>query len=121
MRFSISRLIHGIAIKTSGGQRLSEKKEHFFRAAISMSEEGNWMRTRSCREKSKRGCVCSQHYFFDAYARLDHAREYSPKNQGGDGCGSEAMVSAIIHSIQPPNAKVSQCGEAPLAAPPGSL
>ena len=29
-RFSISRLIHGIAIKTSGGERLAETKAHFF-------------------------------------------------------------------------------------------
>ena len=71
-RFSISRLIHGIAIKTSGGERLAETKEHFFRAAVSMSEERNGMRTRRCGEKSKRGCVCSQHYFFDADARLNH-------------------------------------------------
>ena len=29
-RFSKSRLIHGIAIKTSGGECFAETKEHFF-------------------------------------------------------------------------------------------
>src|SRR4051812_41213727 len=71
-RLSISRLIHGIAIKASGGERLGETKEHFFRAAVSMSEEGNGMRTRRFGEKPQRRCVCSQHYFLDADARLNH-------------------------------------------------
>ena len=70
-RFSITRLIHGIAIKTSSGERLAVAKERFFRAAVSMSEKHNGMRTRRCGEKSKRGRVCSQHYFFDANARLN--------------------------------------------------
>lgn len=71
-RFSISRLIHGITIKTSGGKRLAETKEHFFRATVSMSEQRLWMRTGRRGENSQRGCVCRQHYFFDADARLDH-------------------------------------------------
>src|SRR5262245_10896647 len=71
-RFSLSRLIHGIAIKTSRGECFAEAKQHFFRAAASMSKQHLWMRTRRRGEKSKRGCVCSQHYFFDANARLDH-------------------------------------------------
>ena len=70
-RFAKSRLIHRIAIKTSGGERLAKTKEHFFRAAVSMSEQRNGMGTRRRGEKSKRGCVCSQHYFFDANARLN--------------------------------------------------
>src|SRR6185436_12235865 len=72
-RFSVSRLIHGIAIKTSGGERLAETKEHFFRGAHSMSEQRNGMRTRRYGENSKRGCVCSQHHFFDTNARLNDA------------------------------------------------
>jgi hypothetical protein len=75
-RFAKSRLIHRIAIKTSGGERLAETKEHFFRAAVAMSEERNGMRTRRCGENSKRGCVCRQHYFFDANPRIDRAREW---------------------------------------------
>src|SRR5207247_4511354 len=97
-RFAKSRLIHRIAIKTSGGERLAKTKEHFFRGEVSMSEEHNGMRTRRCGEKSKRRCVCRQHYFFDADARVDHAREYGPKNQGGDGCCNYPTVSASIHS-----------------------
>ena len=85
-RFAKSRLIHRIAIKTSGGERLAETKHIFLRPGGSMSEQCNGMRTRRCGEKSNRGCVCSQHHFFDANARLDHARKYGPKNQGGDGC-----------------------------------
>src|SRR5215471_13981563 len=42
-RFSISRLIHRVAIKASGGERLAETKQHFFRAAVSMSEQRLWM------------------------------------------------------------------------------
>ena len=83
-RFSISRQIHGIAIKTSGGERLAETKEHFFRAAVTMGEERNGMWAGRCGENSKCGCICSQHYFFDADTRLDHARKYDPKNQDGD-------------------------------------
>ena len=98
-RLAIPRLIHGIAIKTSGGERFAETKEHFFRASASMSEERNGMRTRRCGEKSKRGCVCSQHYLFNADARLDRARKYGPKNQGDDGCCNYPTVSASIHSI----------------------
>src|SRR5262249_35287959 len=98
-RFSISRLIHGVAIKTSGGERLAETKEHFFRAAVSMSEERNGMRAGRCGEKSKRGCVCRQHYFFDANARLDHARKYGPKNQGDDGCCNYPTVSTRAHNL----------------------
>src|SRR5438093_11298589 len=96
-RFAKSRLIHRIAIKTSGGERLAETKQHFFRGEVSMSQERNGMRTRRCGEKSNRGCVCSQHYFFDADARLDYARKYGPKNQGGDGCGNEPTVGSSIH------------------------
>src|SRR5262245_27081339 len=72
-RCSIPRLIHAVAIKTSGGECLAKTKEHFFRAAVSMSQQRNGMRTRRCGEKSKRGRVWSQHYFFDANSRLDHA------------------------------------------------
>ena len=64
-----------------------------------MSEERNGMRTRRCGEKSKRGCVCSQHYFFDANARVDHAREYAPQNQDGDGRCNYPTVSSSIHDI----------------------
>src|SRR5262245_1807710 len=95
-RCSISRLIHGIAIKTSGGERLADTKEHFFRAAVSMSEERHGMRARRCGEKSKCGCVCSQHYFFDADARLDHAREYRPRTQADDGrCNNPPMSRCL--------------------------
>src|SRR5262249_13160969 len=41
-RFSMSRLIHRIAIKTSGGERLAETKEILFRAGGSMSQQHNW-------------------------------------------------------------------------------
>ena len=58
-----------------------------------MSQQHNWMRTWRCREKSKCGCVSSQHYFLDANARLDYAREYGPKNQVGDGCRDEPTIS----------------------------
>src|SRR5215213_7386918 len=71
-RFSMSRMIHRIAIRTSGGERLAEKEEVFFRAGGSMREERDGMRTRRCGGKPNRGCVSSQHYFFDAAARLDH-------------------------------------------------
>ena len=98
-RFAKSRLIHRIAIKTSGAERLAKSKEHFFRAAVSMSEQRNRMWTRRRGEKSKRGCVCRQHYFFDANARVDHAREYGPQNQGDYGCCNDPTVSASIHSI----------------------
>jgi len=64
-----------------------------------MSEERNGMRTRRCGEKSNRGGVCSQHYFFNANPRLDHAREYGPKNQGGDGRCNYPTVSSSIHNI----------------------
>lgn len=98
-RFAMSRVIHGIAIKTSGGERFAEAKEHFFRPGASMGEKRNGMRTRRCRKKSKRGCVCSQHYFFDANARLDRARKYGPKNQDDDGCCDYPTVGASIHDI----------------------
>src|SRR4051812_6333245 len=71
-RFSMSRLIHGIAIKTSGGERFAETKHILLRAGASMSEERNGMRARRCGEKSKRGCVCRQHYFLNANARVNH-------------------------------------------------
>ena len=80
-RFSMSRLIHRIAIKTSGGERLAETKAIFFRAGGSMSEQRNRMRTRRCGENSKRGCVCCQHYFFHADARFDHAKVW-PQQSG---------------------------------------
>src|SRR3990172_770609 len=64
-----------------------------------MSQQRNGMRTRRCGGKSKRGCVCSQHYFLDANAQLDHARKYGPKNQRGDGCCNYPPVSSSIHSI----------------------
>ena len=54
-RLSVSRLIHGIALKTSGGERFAETKEIFFRAGGSMSQQRDWMRTRRCGEKSERG------------------------------------------------------------------
>jgi len=57
------------------------------------------MRTRRCGKKSKRGCVCSQHYVFDVDARLDHARKYGPKNQGGDGCCNEPIGNASTHDF----------------------
>ena len=83
-RFSISRLIHGIGIKTSGGERLAETKQHLFRAAVSMSEERNGMRTRRYGANSKRGCVPSQHYLFEADPWLDYERQYGANDQGGD-------------------------------------
>src|SRR6185436_14736713 len=98
-RFSISGLIHGIAIETSDGEGLAVAKERLFRAAVSMSEERNGMRAGSCGEKSKRRCVCGQHYFLDADARLDHARDHGPKNQGDDGRCNYPTVSSSIHSI----------------------
>ena len=52
-----------------------------------------------CGGKSKRRCVRRQHYFFDADARLDHAREYGPKNQGAEGCCNYPTVSASIHDF----------------------
>src|SRR5262245_12755705 len=48
-------------------------------------------------EKSKRGCVSSQHHLFDANAWLDHAREHGPKNQGGDCRRSCPTVSSNAH------------------------
>ena len=46
-----------------------------------------------CRiERSRR--VIAERYFLDANARLDHAREYGPKNQGDDGCCNYPTVSA---------------------------
>jgi len=57
------------------------------------------MRTRRCGDNSKCGCVCRQHYCFDANARLDHAREYGPKNRGGDGCCNYPTVSSGIQYI----------------------
>ena len=93
-RFSMSRLIHRIAIKTSGGECLAETKAIFFRAGGSMSEQRNRMRTRRCGEKSKRGCVCCQHYFFHADARFDHARKYGPNNEDGDGRCNYPTVSS---------------------------
>jgi hypothetical protein len=40
----MSRLIHRIAIKTSGGERLAETKVIFFRAGGSMSQQHNCLR-----------------------------------------------------------------------------
>src|SRR5581483_9830459 len=60
-RFSKSRQIHGVALETSGGELLAETKQHFFRAAISMSEQRNRMRAGRCGENSKRGGVCGEH------------------------------------------------------------
>jgi hypothetical protein len=85
--------------KRDGGERLAETKDIFFRAGSSMGEQCNGMRTRRCGEKSKRGCVCGQHYFFDADARLDRAREYGSKNQGGDGCCNYPTVNVSTHNI----------------------
>lgn len=64
-----------------------------------MSEQRNRMRARRCGEKSKRGCVCSQHYFFDADARLNHAREYGPQDQGSDGRRNDPTGGASIHDF----------------------
>ena len=64
-----------------------------------MSEEHNGMRTRRCGEKSKRRGVCRHHYFFDANARLNHAREHGPKNQGSDGRCNYPTVSARTHNV----------------------
>jgi hypothetical protein len=72
-RLSIPRLIHGIAVKTCGGERLAETKEHFFRGTASVREECNGMRTGRRGGKSKGRCVRRQHDCFDADARLDHA------------------------------------------------
>jgi hypothetical protein len=65
-RFSMSRLIHGIALNTSGSERLAETKQHFFRAGGSMSQERNGMRAGRRGEKSKRGCVraCFENLIF---------------------------------------------------------
>src|ERR1041385_262706 len=70
-RFSMPRLVHRIAIETGGGEGFAETKQHFFRAAGSMSKQRLGMRPRCCGKNSKRGCVWSQHYFFDANARLN--------------------------------------------------
>src|SRR5580692_7533683 len=59
-----------------------------------MREERDEMRPRRCGEKSNRGCVWSQHCFFDANARVNHAREYGPKNQSGDGCNDPTDSSS---------------------------
>src|SRR5207302_4236864 len=40
-RLSTSRLIHGIAIETSGGERLAETKAHFLRGTVPVSEKRN--------------------------------------------------------------------------------
>jgi hypothetical protein len=95
----MSHLIHRIAIETSGGECLAKTKEHLFRAAASMSEECNRMRTWHCGEKSKRGSVCSQHYFFDADARLDRARKYGANNQDDDGRRNDPTGSASTHDF----------------------
>src|SRR4051794_15058737 len=92
-RFSISRLIHGIAIKASGGECFAKTKQHLFRAAVSVSEECNGMRTRRRGEKSKRGCVCGQHHFFHANARVNHARECNPCTQAEDGRHNNPQMS----------------------------
>ena len=63
------------------------------------AEQRNRMRTRRCGGKSKCGCVCGQHDFFDANARLDHARKNGRKNQGDDGCCNDPTISASIHDI----------------------
>jgi hypothetical protein len=47
----------GMALKISGGERLAETKQHFFRVAVSMSEQRNRMRAGRRGENSKRGCV----------------------------------------------------------------
>src|ERR1041385_8272042 len=98
-RFSMPRLIHRIAIKTSGGECFAETKQHFFRAAGSMCEHRLGMRTWRRGENSKRGCVGRQHYFFDPNAGLDHVREHDPKNQSGDGCCNEPTVGANTHDF----------------------
>jgi hypothetical protein len=90
----MSRLIHRITIKTSGGERLAEPKEIFLRAGGSMSQERNGMRTRRFGGKSKCGCVSGQHYFFHADARFEHARKYGPNDEGGDGCCNDPTVSS---------------------------
>lgn len=72
-RFSMSRLVHGIAIKTSGGERFAKTEQIFFRADASMSEEHLCMGTGGCGQNSQRRRVCSQHYFVDANSRVDHA------------------------------------------------
>src|SRR5439155_19794846 len=63
------------------------------------SEDCNGMRTRRCGENSKRGCVGSQHYFFDADARLDHARKYGTNNQNCDGRRNDPTGSANAHEF----------------------
>lgn len=67
-RFSISGLIHGLAIKTSRRECFVETKQYLFRSAVPVSEERDRMRTRLCGEKSKRGRVGSDDYFLDAIA-----------------------------------------------------
>src|SRR5687768_6591112 len=64
---------------------------------ITVAQQRNGMRTRRCWENSKRGCDCRQHYFFDAHDRVDHAREYGPQTQSGDGCCNYPTVSVSIH------------------------
>src|ERR1043165_2054021 len=98
-RFSMSRLIHRIAIKTSGGECLTKAKHIFFRAGCSMSQQRNRMRSRCCWGKSNCGRVSSQHFFLDANARLNHARKYGPKNQGGNGCSNKPIGSASAHDF----------------------
>ena len=55
------------------------------------------MRARRCGEQSKRGSVCGQHYFLDADARLQDAREYGPNNQGGDDAAvTQRLARAVM-------------------------
>src|SRR5262245_17312712 len=76
-----------------------------------MSEQHLWMRAGRRWENSERGVVCRQHYFFDADARLDHARKYGPKNQDGGGLRYEPTVSASTHDFSPVMAELFRRGD----------
>src|SRR5438034_9249182 len=82
---SVPRLVNAIANKSGGCERLPVAKERLFRAGESMGEQCHRMWSRACRNELKRRRLFGERHFFDADARLDHAREYGPKNQGGDG------------------------------------
>src|SRR5881296_2018346 len=86
-----------------------------------MSQQRNRMRALRCGEKSKRGCVCSQHYFFDADARLDHARGYGPKNQGDDACCNYPTVSASTHNTMTWELAAADQAQRPPPETPGRL
>jgi hypothetical protein len=53
-RFSISCLIHRVALKTGGGERLAESKQHLLRRTVSMSKNAARALQGKC---EARGCL----------------------------------------------------------------